>query len=291
MSEMAKDPLLALPQDQAIGRKQGHLTELIRANVLANFAYYRRSRLLMAFLLISLLLTGLECLPALFTNSGVQAFNTLQGIFSTLNRYLLLFAGCLGLFIISSNIRGRSLKMVFTKPCPPSVWLLSAFLSAVAVSLLLNLLVLGGAVVLSFCWHVPIRAGLVFISLDTFVASVGIIAYLTLLASLVHPAIAVIFAVIFNASTFYDVQFWTRSVIRAGNSSMALRVLDKLFYYLYILLPMFHSFAKQTEGIYSSMRVMHSEWKYLPYSLGYVLALSAFCYLLALRALQNKRYI
>src|SRR5580704_10699318 len=61
VSEMAKDPLLALPQDQAIGRKQGHLTELIRANVLANFAYYRRSRLLMAFLLISLLLTGLEC--------------------------------------------------------------------------------------------------------------------------------------------------------------------------------------------------------------------------------------
>jgi hypothetical protein len=291
MIDMAQEALVAIPQGQVTGENRGHLAELIKANVLANFAYYRRSRLLIAFLLISLLLTALQCLPALFTDSGVQAFNTLQGIFSTLNLYLLLFAGCLGLFIISTNVRSRSLKMVFTKPCPPSVWLASAFLSAVAVSLLLNLMVLGGAVVLSFWWHVPIRAGLVFISLDTFIASVGIIAYLTLLASLVHPAIAVIFAVIFNAGMFYDIQVWTRSSIRSGNSSVALRALDSLFYYLYILLPMFHAFEKKTEGIYSSMRVLHGEWKYLLYALGYVLALSAFCYLVALFALQRKRYI
>jgi hypothetical protein len=291
VTDTAQESLVTIPQGQATGGKGGHFVELIRANVLANFAYYRRSRLLIAFLLISLLLTALQCLPALFTDSGVQAFNTLQGIFSTLNLYLLLLAGCLGLFIISSNLRSRSLKMVFTKPCPPSVWLASAFVSAVAISLLLNLTVLGGAVVLSFCWHLPIRAGLVFISVDTFLASVGIIAYLTLLASLVHPAIAVTFAVIFNAGAFYDMQLWTRSTIHSGNSSVSLRILDRLFYYLYILLPMFHAFEKRTEGIYSSMRVLHGEWKYLLYSFGYVLALSAFCYLVALSALQRKRYI
>ncbi len=267
------------------------MTELIRANVLANFAYYRRSRLLIAFLLVFLLLTGLESLPALFSDSGVQAFNTLQGIFSTLNLYLLLFAGGLSLFLISSNLRSRSLKMVFTKPCTPSIWLVSTFLSAVAVSFLLNCAVLASMVVMSLFWHVPIRAGMVFISADTFIASVGIIAYMTLLASVMHPAIAVTFALIFNASTFYNFQFWTQSVIRAGNSSVGLRVLEKAFHYLYILLPMVHAFEKKTEGIYSSLRVMHGEWRYLLYAFGYVLVLSSFCYLAALSALQRKRYI
>ncbi len=267
------------------------MPELLRANVLANFAYYRRSRLLVAFMLVFLLLTGLSSLPALFTDSGVQSFNALQEIFSDLNGFLLLCAGSLGLFIISSHLRSRSLKMVFTKPCPPSLWLASAFLSAVAVSLLLNCVVLASAVVLSLGWHVPVRAGLVFVSVDTFIASVGIIAYLTLLASLVHPAIAVTFALVFNADMFYAAQVWTQGAIRSGNSSVALRALERLFHYLYLLLPMVHAFGKKTESIYRSLRVPHGEWKYLLYSFGYALALSAFCYFSALFALQRKRHI
>jgi ABC-type transport system involved in multi-copper enzyme maturation permease subunit len=267
------------------------MTELLRANVLANFAYYRRSRLLLAFTLVFLLLTGLSSLPALFINSGVRNFNALQGIFSDLNGFLLFFAGGLGLFIISSHLRNRSLKMVFTKPCSPALWLVSAFLSAVAVSLLLNCIVLASAVVLSLGWHLPVRAGLIFVSVDTFVASVGIIAYLILLATLVHPAIAVTFALIFNADLFYEVQTWTQAVIRSGNSSAALRALDRLFHYLYLLLPMVHAFGKKTESIYTSLRVLHGEWKYLLFSFGYAVALSAFCYFLALFALQRKKHI
>ena len=162
------------------------MTELLRANVLADFAYYRRSRLLIAFALVFLLLTGLTSLPTFFMNSGVQNFNSLQEIYSTMNGFLLFFAAGLGLFVVSSHLRNRSLKMVFTKPCSPAVWLLSAFASAVAVSLLLNLIVLASAVVMSFAWHLPVRAGLLFISVDTFVASVGLIAYLMLLAEVRH---------------------------------------------------------------------------------------------------------
>lgn len=265
--------------------------ELLRANVITNFAYYRRSRLLLAFMLVFLLLFALSSLPALFIRSGVQTFNTLKGMFIELNDFLLFFAGGLGLFVISSHLRSRSLKMVFTKPCPPAVWLASAFLSAVAVSALLECVLLLSAIVFSLVWHVPVRAGLTFVSMDTFVASVGIIAYLMLLGSVMHPAIAVTFALIFNADLFYGAQVWTASVIHAGNSSFALRVLDKLFHLLYLLLPMVHSFEKKTEGIYSSLRVLHGEWKYLFYSFGYVLALSAFCYSLSLFALLRKRHI
>jgi len=267
------------------------MAELLRANLLAHFAYYRRSRLLLAFMLVFLLLTGLSSLPALFIGSGVKNFNSLREIFSTINVFLLFFAGGLGLFIISSHLRNRSLKMVFTKPCTPALWLASAFLAAMAVSLLLNGIVLTSAVALSLVWHVPVRAGLVFVSLDTFIASVELIAYLMLLTMLMHPAVAATFALIFNAALFYEVQGWARGVILSGNSSRGLRLVEWLFHYLYLLLPMVHAFDKKTENIYSSLRVMHGEWKYLLYSSGYVLVLGAFCYFLALFVLQRKRHI
>jgi len=267
------------------------MAELLKANIMAHFAYYRRSRLLLAFLLVFLLLTGLSSLPALFMNSGVQSFNSLHQIFEVLNVFLLFFAGGLGLFIMSSHLRSRSLKMVFTKPCPPALWLVSVFWSAVTVSLLLNCIVFASAAVLSFVWHLPVRAALLFISVDTFIASVGIIAYLMLLTTLVHPAIAVTFALIFNADLFYGGYEWTQSVIRAGNSSVWLRILDHLFHYLYFILPMVYAFAKKTENIYSSFRVSQGEWKYLLFSFGYVTVLSVFCYSLALLALQRKKHI
>ena len=267
------------------------MSELVKANILANLAYYRRSRLLLAFMLVFLLLTGLMSLPPLFTHSGVQRFNALQEIFSDLCGFLLVFAAVLGLFIISSHLRNRSLKMVFTKPCPPALWLVSAFLSAVLVSLLLNCIVLGSMVGLSLVWHVPVRAGLIFVSADTFVASVGLTAYLMLLATLAHPAIAAIFVLIFNADMFYSAQFWAQASIRSGNSSWTLRALERLFHYLYLLLPMVYPFSKKTEAVRTSLRVMHGEWRYIPYSFGYALTLSAFCYFLALLALQKKKHI
>jgi ABC-type transport system involved in multi-copper enzyme maturation permease subunit len=265
--------------------------ELLKANFVTNFAYYRRSRLLLAFLLVFLALTGLYSIPPLFTDSVFQSFNALHEIFSVLNEFLLFFAGGLGLFIISSHLGSRNLKMVFTKPCPPALWLAAAFLSAVAVSFLMISAVLASAMALSLGWHVPVRAGLVFVSLDTFIASVGIIAYLILLAMLVHPAVAVALALIFNAGLFYDAQVWTQSMIRSGNSSFGLRALEKLFHYLYLVLPMVHVFDEKTANIYSSLRVGHGDWKYLLYSFGYALALSAFCYCVALSALQKKRHI
>jgi ABC-type transport system involved in multi-copper enzyme maturation permease subunit len=265
--------------------------ELVRANVMANLAFYRRSRLLLAFLLVFLLITGLSSLPPLFMHSGVQTFNALQGVFSELNEFLFFLAAGLGLFIISAHLRSRNLKMVFTRPCPPAVWLASAFLSAVLVSLLLTGIVLISALALSLIWQVPIRAGLIFVSADTFISSLSVIAYLMLLSMVLHPAVAATLAAIFSADVFYSMQIWTLSAIRSGKSNKALYVLDRLFHSLYMILPMFHPYAKQTREVYSSLRVAHGEWKYLAFGLGYAVSLSLFCYLLALIALERHKHI
>jgi hypothetical protein len=70
-----------------------------------------------------------------------------------------------------------------------------------------------------------------------------------------------------------------------------LHILEKLFHLFYLLLPMVNAYGKKMEDVNVSLRVVHGEWKYLLYSLGYVLTLSAFCYFLALLALQKKRHI
>jgi hypothetical protein len=212
-----------------------------------------------AFAVLCLLVTGLSALPAIFSDSGVESFRTLQGIFSELNGMLLFLAGAIGLFVISSHFRSRCLKMVFTKPCPPSMWLGSAFLSAVLISLFLNSLILGGTVILSLIWHVPVRTALIFISADNFIISVGIIAYLILLATVLHPALAVAFILIFNAEMFYNFQVWAQGAIRAGNSSLYLRVFEKFFHFLYLLLPMVNPYGKKMEDVHSSLRVAHAE--------------------------------
>jgi len=267
------------------------MTELLKANVWADVTFYRRSKLLLAFMFVFLLLTALQSLPPLFMNSGVQSFNSLQEIISDLNFFLLLLAGGMGLLIVSSHLRNRSLKMVFTKPCPPELWLLSAYLSAAAMSLFLNLVVLGSEVLLSLLWHLPVRIGLVFVSTETFAVSLGLIAYLVVLATVMHPALAAVVAMIFNADLFYQFDVWTKAAIRSGNSSLALRLVERLFHGLYILLPMVYPFDKQTQNIHTSLRVMRGEWRYLLFSLGYTLALSAFCYCVSLFALKRKNHI
>lgn len=267
------------------------MAELLKANILANLAYYRRSRLLLAFALVFLLLTGLQSLPSVFTQSGVQRFNTLREIDSSLNFFLLVLAAGLALFIISSHLRNRSLKMVFTKPCTPAVWLASAFLTAVLVSFVISCVVFGSTVALSLLWGVPARAGLLFVSLNTFISSIAVIAYLMLLGMLVHPAIAAVFALIFNSELFYSGQVWALATIRSGNSSLWLRLFARMFHFLYLLVPMFQPFSPKTDGIYNSLRVIHSDWRYLLYSLGYALILAGFCYGVSLFALQRKKHI
>ncbi len=282
--------LLAAQSPGSATPPHGALREMLRANVVADFAFYRRSRLLMAFGLAFLLLTGLSCLPQLFSDSGIDKFNTLRQVISQLNVFLLILSGGLSLFIVSSHLRNRSLKMVFTKPCSPAVWLLSVMLSAAAVSFLLNLVVLGSGLFLSLVWRVPVRAGLMFLAIDTFTVSLIVIAYMILLATVAHPAIAVTFVAIFNADLFYQFQTWTSAAIRSGKTHLGLRILERIFHFVYLVLPMYGAFGKQTGSVESSLRVEHGQWKYLVHSFGYALVFSIFCYLLALLTLQNKRH-
>jgi ABC-type transport system involved in multi-copper enzyme maturation permease subunit len=267
------------------------MSELLRANLKVHLIYYRRSRLVTGFALVFLLLVLLFSLPAVFSSSVVETFGALQSIFTMLNDLLIAFSAGLGLFIISSHLRDRNLKMVFTKPCPPPVWLASAFLSAVVASLILNVAILVGALAVSLIWHAKVEPGLVYLSLVTFAASVGMIAYMMFLATILHPVIAAVFALLFNPDLFYNIQIWTQVMINGGMKNWALQALTRLFHFIYLALPMIHAYPKQTDAVSGALRVGHGQWPTAFYSLGYALALSALSYCLSLFFLQRKRLI
>lgn len=291
MTSIAPSGLLPvqIPSDGTL--PPGAAFTMLRANLRADFIFYRRSRLLLAFGLAFLLLTGLSMMPTLFSNSRLDRFGVLQEIFQTLTLFTKVLSGGLGLFIASSHLRNRSLKMVFTKPCSPGLWLLAAFLSAAIVALLLHAGVLLTLTGLSLIWHLPVRMGLLFLALNSFVTSLIVIAYTLLLGTLVHPALAVTFIVIFSADTFFSLQKWALSVIAAGNAHAGIRALEKLFQTLYLALPVYGPFAEKFRGAESAYRTAATDWKYLLYSFGYALVFSAFCYFVALLALQKKRHI
>jgi hypothetical protein len=267
------------------------MKELLKVNLRAHFLYYRRSRLLLAFALVFLLLVLLSSLPAVFSPSRMAAFSVAKEIFTTLNMFLIAFSAGLGLFIISSHLRDRNLKMVFTKPCPPTLWLASTYISAIGLSLLLNATILACGLAMSLLGHTGVQAGLAFVSADTFAASVGMIAYLMFLAMVVHPVIAVVFVLIFNPSTFYTLQVWLLAFQKAGQKSAFLHVLERLFHYFYMALPMVHPFSRETQGIEESLHVAAGQWPYALYSLGYALSLTALSYCLSLFFLQRKKLI
>jgi hypothetical protein len=294
MSVLSKNNLLVgsfIPATTPSGAAAPSKAEMLKANILANLTFYRRSKLLWAFTLIFLAMMSLDFLPAIFRNSTTTSFNSLQEFTSWLTVLIMILSAGLGLFVISSHIRSRSLKMVFTKPCSPALWLASAMLSGALASLVLTFIVFTGTVALSLFWHLPVRTGLAYICLDTFIASIGVMSYMVLLASLMHPAIAVAVVLIFNAEIFLSFETWARGMIRGGNHSWLLCVLEHLFHGLYIALPAFYPFGKETKAIYEHIRVSHGDWRYILYSLGYSLALSAFCYFIALFALERRRHI
>jgi hypothetical protein len=259
------------------------------ANVRVHLIYFRRSRLILVFGLVMVVLAALFLLPALFVRSRVQGFGILRGAFVDLNELLILFSAALGLVIVSSHLRAHNLKMIFTKPCPPALWVGSVLTATVTVTLVLDAAILAVALAVSVIYRLPIQGGLAYIAFDSLIASIGMITYLMFLAMVMHPLVAGGVALLLGPWTFSQLEEITVAGAMAGKGNAFLRVLRSIFHFCYIVLPMVHACGHQTKNIYSSLRVGNGEWRYILYSLGYALALAALCYCLALFFLQRKQ--
>ncbi len=264
------------------------------ANIQTNLTFYRRNRLLVAASVFIILILGLTLVPAMFFLSNTQRLEQVRVIFKQVNDFAMVVTAGLGLLLVSQHIRDRSVKMVFTKPCLPETWLLSSFLSAGLVALVLYAGSFLIASFLSAIWSIPFPTGIVFIFVNELFLAISLMAYVTFLSVIFHPVLAVMFVLVIQEGMFYWLKILIASGIKAAGTKPVFPLLKPLKFFVdavYMILPTFKPYDEKTRQVYTSLRGSDADWNYLLLAIAYALALTALFYFLTAYVLKKKRYV
>lgn len=261
--------------------------EQLLANVDTNLKFFRRNKILLGATLLYLAITGLSLIPGFIFGSLSKHFEILKHLNDSLASTVTVFTALMGLLYLASHFRNRNVKMVFTKPCSPEIWLAALVIAAAAVSLALNLLVVVISAALFAIWGIPFQSGLIFVTIANYLSGLVIFAFVVFLATSMPPVLAVIVALVANESSFY----FLRTIVAAGlreGGGVALTMLDKVLYVVYMVVPSYSLFEHRNEGVFQTWRVQAHDWLPLLYTTLYTCAIVTLFYLLALVVLKRK---
>jgi hypothetical protein len=264
------------------------MREQLIAHLGTHLRFFRRNRLLLAVAGVFLVITGLSLMSALLFSSSASRFESIRYVSEGLTGFARMLVPAMGLFLVSSHLRNRTLKMVFTKPATPEVWLASGLFAAILVGLTLHLLIAGLCVGLSLAWGVPVQAGFLFSALDSFLRSAILLGYLSFLTVVLHPVVAVLIVLVFNEGAFYGLISMMEAAIRATGGSPVLPVFKEIFRAIYILLPMTTPLEGRSDEVARSLRVTEGDWSTLLLRTGYAFVVLAFFYMLSTMALRRR---
>ncbi len=263
------------------------LSEQLRANFDTDIKFYRRNRILMGASLIYIALTGLSLIPSFVYLSSSREFLILKALHDSLSTAVTIVVALMGLLFMSSHFRNRNVKMVLTKPCTPETWVAGVLLSTGAILFFLQILVVAITGILFLVFGLPFQSGLVFVTIDNFLSDWIIMSFVIFLATAMPPVIATIVAIIANEGAIYAL----RGIVSAGHEatgSVALSVLDKVLYGIYMILPSYSLLKVRSATVLETWHVQPEEWVNLVFSLGYALAVVTLFYLLTLVLLRRK---
>ncbi|HWR98217.1 MAG TPA: hypothetical protein VN317_07310 [Candidatus Methanoperedens sp.] len=263
------------------------------ANLWVNLVFFRRNNMLLVMALLIAGVGALGFIPSLIFETSTVKFSLIQSIFGSLDGTATVVAAVLGMLAVSHHLRSRCLKMVITKPCTPDAWLLSVFLSGIAVTGAIYLVIFLAVGALFLVWGVPFQWGLPFLAVAGFLEAVVVFAYLSMLTVLLHPVLAVLVALFFQDATFRQLI----TIAQAGTTSASggyktfLEALDKALSVVYLILPSFGLFGNRMRDVHESYRVSGTALQYLSLTFAYAALLAALFYLVGAWALRRKRLI
>lgn len=264
------------------------MREQIVLHLGVDLKFFRRNRLLIAVAAVFLAITGLSLVGALLYSSSTSRFESIRNVSEALNGFVRILVPAMGLFLVSSHLRNRNLKMVFTKPATPELWVFSGLLAAILVGLVLHLVVWLVSVGLSLAWGVPVQSGFLFVALDSFFRSAILLGYLSFLAVVLHPVVAVILVLVFNESTFYGLVFMMEAAVHATGKNPLLPVLREVFRFVYMVIPMTDPLSERSREVAMSLRAEAGDWQTLLMRAGYTLVVLTFFYLLSTLGLRRR---
>ncbi len=263
------------------------MLERLVLNLRVLLRFYARDRLLLAFALLMAVVFGLSFVPAFVFDTATSRFETLRRLALTMNGFAFVFVPALGLIAISSHLRGRNVKMVVTKPCPPEVWLAAVFCSGGLVAFAIHALIALSTAALSLWWKIPYQPGFLFLALEGFFQSLVVLSFLIVLAMAVHPVVAVLTALLFNEELFSSLGLLLAGS-QAGVWHAWLVPVQVLCDVVYLLLPLYDPLAEKGAGVHESLRVAASDWLLLLMVAGYALLAAAFSFALSAVMLRRK---
>jgi hypothetical protein len=267
------------------------MLEQFWVNLKVDLLFYRRNRLLLVVGLLFLVISAISATYSLVAGSATSRFDLVRSVFGELNEFGKIFTASLSLFLISSHLRNRNIKMVVTKPCLPETWLAAALGSAVIASAALFAVILGGTLSACLVWHIPYQSGFALVSIESFLQAILVMSYMLLLTLLMHPAVAVVVALLFNEDTFYGMRFALLTAIKATGGNPLLPIIEKITYAVYMVLPTFSPYAVKTADVHESLRASAASWKALASVALYALGAAALFFFLSVFVLRRKKLI
>lgn len=266
----------------------------LRANIETNLIFYRRNRLLVAAAIFIVIIMGLTSIPALLFTSKSQHLELIKTAMHLVTGFATVVTVGLGLMLISQHIRDRSVKMVFTKPCLPEVWLLSSFLSAGLVAGVLFAVALLVTSLLCAIWSIPFQSGIVYILLNGYFQAMSLMAFATFLSVIFHPVMALFVLLVVQEGLFYWLKVMLVAGIKAAGESAfvpLLKFIKMIADALYMLWPTFSPYGAKMSQVSSTLRGSDADWSYLVLAIVYAVVLTAMFYFLTGYVLKKKRYV
>jgi hypothetical protein len=260
----------------------------IRLHTSVHLTFMRRNRILLGFTLLITLGTAILLVPGMLVGTTANRFAVLQQISVPLHMVVALMTAGLGLLMVWSHRRARSIKMVATTPSSFDAWVVSVFLSAAIVGAVAHAIITLTVFVLSTMWHVPYQYGFLFLPLVCFVDSLIGLAAFTLLSAMVHPVLAVLLVVIAGEQTTQSLWQFADAGSSAGAVGPGLRGIGLVARTLYYVMPTFWPYADRM-AMSSSMRVPVSDWRHLETAFAYALLVCACSVFSTIAVLRSKQ--
>jgi len=267
--------------------------EALIGNLKANLKFFKRNRLLLALLVLLIFIPALFSIPGFLMNSTGNRLKSVMFLYSEMSRFAWMIGAGSVLFFISHHLRNRSLKLVFTKPFTPEMWLLAGLGTSAALTLLVFLAVILICEILFLLWNISFQWGLLYMAFYDYSSSVMLIFYMGFLAVIFHPAMAVLFALIFQEGTF----LFLKGVLKAaggdagGLSALLVKGIKAVVDLVYFVMPTFTPFEEHASKVHGSLRLEPGSFKYLLLSVNYAVVVSAAFFLLSAIFLKRKRLI
>jgi hypothetical protein len=249
-----------------------------------HLTFLARNRLFHGFSLLVAVGVALRIVPMLVFFDRPSLFVTLRGLAQQLHGLAAFMTAGIGLFILWSHRRARSIKMVATSPVPFAAWVASIFATAATVGALVQAGIACLIFVLSFPWNVPYQAGFFYIAVDRFAESMILLAFVTALGSWFHPIVAVLLITLLNESVFLRM----RIILDAAEPRLLLTILESVVVSLYYLVPTFDPFGGRTLTMTRSLRVSETDWEYLGATAGYALLAAGFGFATTVAILRRR---